>query len=256
MVASLLAIQDDQSAWCWGESDRNQVGPDVLVYRNALRVAIGEPITEMALGRFFTCALVSEKTRCWGHGTNGLFREGGTNSPSATIRIDDRLIDIANLSAGPGHLILTGQPRNQPERYGLFARGARNAELALGRGPEDLTRDTERLADPVGDWRPTDDRGATDTSNTCYRRALDNRTACFGDNADGVRNPSSPVGLEADASAVPELIEGVGSTQSLAVRSGTACAIDEDGLKCWGRSTGFATGRIRVISFDPPAPEQ
>ena len=86
--------------------------------------------------------------------------------------------------------------------------------------------------------------------------ALDNRTACFGDNADGVRNPSSPVGLEADASAVPELIEGVGSTQSLAVRSGTACAIDEDGLKCWGRSAGFATGRIRVISFDPPAPEQ
>ena len=129
-------IQDDQSAWCWGESDRNQVGPDVLVYRNALRVAIGEPITEMALGRFFTCALVSEKTRCWGHGTNGLSSQGGTNSPSANIRIDDRLIDIANLSAGPGHLILTGQPRNQPERYGLFARGARNAELALGRGPK------------------------------------------------------------------------------------------------------------------------
>ena len=37
-------------------------------------------------------------------------------------------------------------------------------------GGEDLTRDTERLADPVGDWRPSD-RGATDTSNTCYRRA-------------------------------------------------------------------------------------
>ena len=55
-------IQDDQSAWCWGESDRNQVGPDVLVYRNALRVAIGEPITEMALGRFFTCAGQRENT--------------------------------------------------------------------------------------------------------------------------------------------------------------------------------------------------
>ena len=30
--------------------------------------------------------------------------------------------------------------------------------------------DTERLADPVGDWAHCD-RGATDTSNTCYRRA-------------------------------------------------------------------------------------
>ncbi|HUS29234.1 MAG TPA: hypothetical protein VMZ53_12015 [Kofleriaceae bacterium] len=87
---------------CWGDNFYGQVGNGSTADANApqlINTLTG--VTQVALGRTFTCALAGGEIWCWGAGSSGQLGPGSTGS-TTPVKVSPRT-DWARISAGDEH---------------------------------------------------------------------------------------------------------------------------------------------------------
>jgi alpha-tubulin suppressor-like RCC1 family protein len=84
----------DGKAYCWGDNGYGQLG-DGTTTDSLVPVAVkmdgalgGKPITHIALGDSFACALADSKVYCWGYGDDGELGNGAFENSSVPVAVD------------------------------------------------------------------------------------------------------------------------------------------------------------------------
>ena len=244
------ALLDTGNVRCWGQggdgrlgySNTNDIGDDETP-ASAGDINMGAPVTQIATGFEYTCALLDTGTiRCWGDGFLGQLGYGNNNNigddESPADAGDINLGGIAaQVTAGVNHtcaLLDTGTVRC----WGNSLSGE------LGYGNQDSVGVTNTPAE-AGDI----DLGGSATQvsagaqHTC---ALLNTGAvrCWGSNLGGqlgYGNTTSIGDNETPASAGDVNVGG--SVRQLATGSAHTCAIMETGnVRCWGSNSAGQLG--------------
>lgn len=73
------AVTTDHQAYCWGRNEQGQLGngtqTDIEVQTTPQKVALQNPVREIAVGLKFSCSL-GDETACWGSGLFGTLGDG------------------------------------------------------------------------------------------------------------------------------------------------------------------------------------
>jgi alpha-tubulin suppressor-like RCC1 family protein len=99
------AIQEDDSAWCWGKNDYGQLGNGSLV-NSPVPVAVTdlEGVSSMTAGSFHTCAADADGSLwCWGRNDRGQLGNGTTDDSSIPIRVEAITARILAVALGTLH---------------------------------------------------------------------------------------------------------------------------------------------------------
>jgi alpha-tubulin suppressor-like RCC1 family protein len=128
----VLAIDGDDTLWCWGRNDESQCGSDVA--GGATPTAILSNVKDVASKAFHSCALLADNTlRCWGandHAQTSVDRAlAPTRVPSPT---PVPLVNVAQIVTGHAHSCA------RTTSGAVFCWG-RNVHGQLGDGKRDLT---------------------------------------------------------------------------------------------------------------------
>ena len=83
------AVSGSGGLWCAGRNDHGQLGTGDTKDRDVpAQVTLPEPVTDVALGEFFTCALLASGTvMCWGNGEGGELGDGRRVSSLEAVRV-------------------------------------------------------------------------------------------------------------------------------------------------------------------------
>ena len=199
----------DARLYCWG--DAFQATP--------AQVVLSGPVTSVALGEDFACAIANE-TYCWGVNDVGQLGDG-TNAPRATpTRVQGAL--HARLYAGEDHVcalkVAGGVECWGHNDHGMLGFGSFTPEVVM----------LPQAVDPVITVLPS--IGGT---SAC---AIENSAVmCWGANADGELGDGSGM-----RSATPQIVPGLPAAASITTggsptKSDASCAIDLMGaIRCWG----------------------
>ena len=97
------AIATDGSVSCWGHARYGQLGStpydDTSTPR---RVQLPAAATRIAVGRFFSCAIVSAEVHCWGAGNEGQLGDGRSQGSAIPVLVSG-LDRVTDLSLGDAH---------------------------------------------------------------------------------------------------------------------------------------------------------
>lgn len=228
----------DASLYCWGE----------MFQPAPAQVVLPAPVTSVALGEDFACAIANE-TYCWGINDVGQLGDG-TNAPRATpTRVQGA--PHMRLHAGEDHIcalkVAGGAECWGHNDNGVFGFGSYTPEVVMLPQP----------VDPVITTLPS--IGGT---SAC---AVENATVmCWGGNSDGELGDGSTM-----RSATPQIVPGLPPASSVTTggsptETDASCAIDLTGaIRCWGGddqsgrlgngSTGSSTVPVDVSGLPGPA---
>lgn len=206
----------DASLYCWGEAFQP----------TPAQVVLPAPVTSVALGEDFACAIANE-TYCWGTNDSGQLGDG-TNAPRATpARVQGA--PHLRLYAGEDHACAL-KVAGGAECWG------HNDNGALGFGA--YTPDSVLLPQPVDPVITT--LPSIGGTSAC---AVENATVmCWGSNTDGELGDGSGM-----RSATPQIVPGLPPASSVTTggspfESDASCAVDLAGaIRCWG---GDESGRL------------
>ncbi len=110
------ALLENGAIRCWGHNGRGAPGYGIAnnsfgdqaneVPLNFPDVAVGAEVTDMSVGLFHTCALLSDsQLKCWGEGANGRLGYGNTNdvSPPRADGVDLDGVSAYQMATGQAH---------------------------------------------------------------------------------------------------------------------------------------------------------
>ncbi len=91
------AIATDGAVHCWGHARYGQLGS--TPYDDSptpRRVALPAAATRIAVGRFFSCAVVATSVHCWGAGNEGQLGDGRSQGSASPVLVAslDRVVDV------------------------------------------------------------------------------------------------------------------------------------------------------------------
>ncbi|MCA9524408.1 MAG: hypothetical protein KC609_25745 [Myxococcales bacterium] len=271
-------IRDDDSLWCWGNSDDGEAG--VASSLVPVNISDGMSWASVSAGDDFTCAI--EKTSlalyCWGSDKYGQLGAGATDQTGSTKRKigSSKWLSV---SLGTSHACGIIQDSQNPDRGTLHCWG-RNNQRQLGQGAD---TDDKDAPSPVGSALWWDVKAGS--SHNCGRQ-IDNKMYCWGNGSYGKLGKASPtaagdplkvtdnewtmvtagsnqscglvgtslyclgnntdgelgIGAPGDSvNATPQLITG--QWKFVASGSGATCAIrSDDTLQCWGNTFNGQVG--------------
>ncbi len=261
------AALGDESVWCWGRNDENQLGyessdqcPERLgsgQLRSVACHAFPQQVTSVrdaiaiSAGGAHACALTAGSTlHCWGGNAYGQLGNGGS-LPSVNAVAVTNGTAVTAVVAGGRHTcaIIDGRVAcwGANDRGQLGVANASSACAAAG-----ATVPCERTPTRVAGIQDVVELAAGD-EHTCAR-TMDGRVFCWGTNVDGELGRGTADATPTTTPA-PAL---VGTTPATRVRAISAsghhtCALRaDDAVVCWGRND---RGQLGVtISSAPFAP--
>jgi alpha-tubulin suppressor-like RCC1 family protein len=237
------AVDDEGSAWCWGDGAHGQLGVPGL-RGSAVPVRVGThsgmrgPVVDIAAGRDTTCAVTAVgAVFCWGSdayeqlGTGG---RGDRDEPVAVAAHGPMRGKVREVSVGGTQACALGVEGD------AYCWGTR----ALGSG----TRGTK--AEPVGvDLRAALGEVTAGGEHTC---GLDRggRALCWGEGADGRLGSGRSA-----AGATPVGVAAGGLLRDLDAGEEHSCASDTRGYAyCWGAGADGQLGAGSTASSAVPVP--
>lgn len=242
------ALDDEGSAWCWGDGSRGQLGaPGVAAATTPVAVGrrggMRDPIVDIAAGGDTTCAATAAGAAyCWGsdaHHQLGTAASRDRDEPVAVRALRGKIREVA--VGGTQACALDAEGR-------AFCWGARG----LGSG----TARPERVPVPVA---ATALAGLTAGGGHTCGLGRNGRAACWGDGVDGRLGNGSPA-----ARSRPSGVEAITALRDLDAGTAHSCAVDLRGYAyCWGSGDDGRLGAgsiaasavpVRVVGLPrPPA---
>jgi alpha-tubulin suppressor-like RCC1 family protein len=230
VVASTVhtcALTVGGGARCWGNNAYGQLGDGT--YRghpnpvNVIGLASG--VTDIALGRYHTCAVISGEARCWGYNYNGQLGDGTNNDSTTPVGVAGLDSYVTAIAAGYRHTcaIVSG---------GVKCWGS-NVWGQLGDG----TADDSNIPVDVTGLDSGVSAIAAGTDFTCT--LVSGGVKCWGNNTKGqlgdgtTENRSTPVNVVGLTSRVTAISTG---------DSHTCALISDAGAWCWGNDQAGQLG--------------
>lgn len=235
-------VRKDGSVWCWGQSNRGQVGPGIAIgsgILDAVQVPLPGPATLVSAGGLHSCAYVTSprSVYCWGANDNGQTGNGTTPQSATPVAVPNTDFPVIRaLSAGTLHNIATTAD-------GHYLAWGMNSEGQLGDGTTTSRASAAYIASDN-----TVQGGAGGDGHSCSLHA-DGSVWCWGRNnfgqlGDGTTTPHNlagrVIGLPAPATQV-----SLGQDHT--------CARLADGrVACWGRNYEGELGDLSAVSRAVP----
>ena len=256
------AVLDDGQVRCWGYNGDGELGQGNTdnvgdgLGETTVVVSLPRRAVAVAAADYSTCAVLDTGAlRCWGENTSGELMQG------TTANVGDSLGEttVAVQTSGQAVRAITG---GNSHFCAIYADGTVHCWGYSGLGNLGLGR-TANFGDDPGETNI----GATNLGgqravavaaghhHTCA--VLDTgRLRCWGYNASGQLGLGSntSIGDDPGESTVP--VDLPGPVHAVAGGSGSTCAVNDSGLRCWGdassgqlargSTTGFGTGMGEV----------
>jgi len=97
------ALDDDGSAWCWGDNVEGQLGDSQTIARASPVAVHGGPFTRVSAGAAFTCAVAGGVAWCWGTNRHAELGDSTLDDYRAYPRPVRSAVPFESVSAGARH---------------------------------------------------------------------------------------------------------------------------------------------------------
>ena len=225
-------IAPDGGAQCWGYDGYGSTGAlpagtNKVFPTQVQGIAAGSGATNVTVGMYATCALISGAAKCWGGNSSGELGDGTTNGSTTPVQVTGLTSGVKSLSAGD-RLGCAVTSAGGVKCWGMNTYGQ------LGIGTTDYS--AHGVTDVTGLATGTVAVGAAGL-RACALMSTGG-VKCWGDSFVG-NNTTNKYYVPTDASVL-----GSGSpAKALAVGNNTACVImNSGGVKCWGNNAFGAVG--------------
>ncbi len=210
-------------AWCWGKNTDGQLGNGTTTQSSVPVPVTGlsSGVTSISAGDSHTCAVVSSIVKCWGANITSGQLGNGTSTPSSVPVTVSNIASATMVSAGRFHTCAVASAPATPTIY---------SAMCWGRGDSGELGDTHASAvsrtPVVAMFADMVSAGGYFTCGTYVGDLF-----CWGFNGQGQLGIGSTTSTPAPAQ-VQGLTSGV---QQVTTGSAYhACALQNNGLKCWG----------------------
>jgi alpha-tubulin suppressor-like RCC1 family protein len=257
------ALLDNGAVRCWGANSYGQlgqgstapVGTDPGQPPTAL-VALPAAAATIAAGYESTCAvLVTGELRCWGQNSSGQLMQGnvaayGDNGAERTAHVDTGGHAVLAISGGLAHFCAIY------DDHSLHCWGAsESGQLGLGRTDPFGDTPTETNVGPVILPAGRTAAAVAAGGNTSCVLLDDGELRCFGDGSSGQLGQGSTGSFGGAVGESTEAVNLGGPVHAVAVGNGTACAVSDAGLRCWGLNSSGQLGQGSAQPFGGQAGE-
>jgi alpha-tubulin suppressor-like RCC1 family protein len=260
-----VCVGTENGAYCWGWDTLGQLGDGPAHDRTQSSTPVAVQgltgrISRISAGNDFTCAILQEGVRCWGLSAEGILGNGvfGAYDWQDTTRWEFSNTPVSVLGLEPGARACVVDLRTNI--HGACALTRAGQVLCWGfqeiRGTPSGTAYQARPVQPTG-MESGVMALAAGGSQVCALKAQG--LFCWGANNRGQLGTG-----DIESHAEPVQVQGlVGTVRLFATGNvsyrGSTCAVDQEGLKCWGDNTFRQIG-IEVPAFEthplPLAPWQ
>ncbi len=240
----------DGSVRCWGYGFYGQLGygntftiGDNETPQAAGDVDVGETVTQLAVGDYHTCALLSTgNVRCWGQGFSGQLGYGNTSD----IGDDESPASAGDVNVGGTVIQLTA---GESHTCALLSNGSvrcwgAGTEGRLGYGNTNSIGDNESPASAGNvDVGGTVTQISAGNRHTCALLSSGN-VRCWGAGADGRmgNGDTSNIGDDETPASAGNIIIGGTVTQISAGGHHTCALLSTGNIRCWGRGSAGRLG--------------
>lgn len=237
--------------WCWGTTAYNEiipVGPNQGYPSNRTNYPIAytswsKPVTEVAVGNPFLCALLTDATvECVGYGEGGALGNGTFNNSITAVAVQG-LINVASVNAGfrtVCAVLLDGSVKCWGEDgVGLLGDGG---VTHISNIPKAVSLGGGVIASAV----------TVGPNNACA--LISNGTIkCWGYNSTGALGN----GTTSPSIRAPTLVSNISSATSVDTSSHNSCATMADhSIQCWGTNSGGVLGNNSTGNTSSPVTVQ
>ncbi len=230
----VCAVAAGGAAQCWGNNHRGELGIGEPVGLDVTRsspqpvVGLSSGVSRIAAGINYSCAVVNDGARCWGHNLNGQLGTGDTAATTTPAQ-------VSGLSGGVTEIAVSQDPDYQ-HTCAIVNGGAKcwgyNYLGQLGNGEYDDTTPETAPVDVVGL-----DSGvsavAVGGNHSCA--VVSGAVKCWGVGYYGALGNGVLESYE--RSPTPQdVVDLTGNATAVTTGSDFTCAIVDGAAKCWGRN--------------------
>lgn len=208
----------DGGAKCWGYNEEYGALGDGSLNNSATPVPVmglESGVSALALGGFFSCAIVNASVKCWGYGLEGELGNGSANSSTTPVTVTG-LSGVDAIAAGVWHACALASGSVECWGWGnagQIGNGAYEYENATAIQVAGLTSGVSSIA--LGG----------DTSCALVGGGV----KCWGENGSGQLGDGSQ-----NISSTPVSVLNLSSVSAISIGGSHSCAIAAGDVQCWG----------------------